>query len=174
MDAFFEILKYCIPALIVFFVVYVMMSKFIKREELTMRYYLLKASQKTTLPIRLSAYERMVLFLERISPESLLPRIQDNTLNSLQFHAALLSSIRAEYEHNVAQQVYLSDEAWAVIRNAKENIVQLINACASAVEPQKPSYELAQVILATYEKNEDSPTMTAISFLKNEIKTYFA
>ncbi len=174
METFLEILKYCIPALIVFFVVYVMLVKFLKREEMTNRYYLLRASQKTTLPIRLTAYERMVLFLERISPDSLLPRIQDDSLNCLQLHAALLSAIRAEYEHNVAQQVYLSDEAWAVIKNAKENIVQLINACASAVEPQKPSIELAKIILATYEKNEDSPTMAAVSFLKNEIKTYFS
>lgn len=174
MDIFLEILKYCLPALIVFLVVYVMMNKFAKREEMVTRYYLLKSSQKTTLPIRLTAYERMVLFLERISPDSLVPRLQDDKLNALQLHAALLQAVRAEYEHNVAQQIYMSDDAWAVIKNAKENVLQLINVCAANVEPQKPSIELARVIVATYEQNEDTPTRAAISFLKAEIKTYFA
>jgi hypothetical protein len=91
----------------------------------------------------------------------------------LQFHAALLNAIRSEYEHNVAQQVYISEEAWNVVKNSKENIVQLINACAAQVSPQDPSYNLAKLILSTYEANSDSPTMAAIAFLKNEIKNYF-
>ncbi|MBQ5523900.1 MAG: hypothetical protein IIT93_00080, partial [Paludibacteraceae bacterium] len=89
------------------------------------------------------------------------------------YHASLLIDIRAEYEHNVAQQVYVSDEAWSVIRNAKENIIQLINACAAKVPPEAPSAQLANVILATYNQSEDSPTLLAISFIKNEIKKYF-
>ncbi|NCC98688.1 MAG: hypothetical protein EOL95_03150 [Bacteroidia bacterium] len=174
MDAFFEILKYTIPALIVFAVVYLMLRKYMQVEYSRRKYLLYKESQKTTLPIRLTAYERIVLFLERISPDSLLVRIQDGSMNSLQFHSALLTAIRSEYEHNVAQQVYISEEAWNVVKNAKENIVQLINACAAQVSPQDSSYDLAKLILSTYEQNSDSPTMAAIAFLKNEIKNYFA
>jgi hypothetical protein len=173
MDAFFEILKYTIPALIVFAVVYLMLRKYMQVEYSRRKYLLYKESQKTTLPIRLTSYERIVLFLERISPDSLLVRIQDGSMNSLQFHAALLNAIRSEYEHNVAQQVYISEEAWNVVKNSKENIVQLINACAAQVSPQDPSYNLAKLILSTYEANSDSPTMAAIAFLKNEIKNYF-
>ncbi len=173
MELFLQILAYTIPALIVFIVVYVMLRNFTKEENARRRYLLAKESQKTTLPIRLNAYERMVLFLERISPDSLLVRLQDDTLTALQYHASLLIDIRAEYEHNVAQQVYVSDEAWSVIRNAKENIVQLINACAAKVPPEVPSAQLANVILATYNQSEDSPTQLAISFVKNEIKKYF-
>ncbi len=174
METFLEILKYCIPALIVCLVVYIMMTKFLKREEMRCHYLFLRSTSKKTLPLRLSAYERMVLFLERISPDSLLPRIQEDSMNSLQLHAALLLSVRAEFEHNVAQQVYLSDEAWDVIKKAKESIIQLINTCAAAVPPQEPSSKLAGVILATYSENADSPTEAAISFLKNEVKSYFS
>ncbi|MBQ4033635.1 MAG: hypothetical protein II620_06695, partial [Paludibacteraceae bacterium] len=90
MELFLQILAYTIPALIVFIVVYVMLRNFTKEENARRRYLLAKESQKTTLPIRLNAYERMVLFLERISPDSLLVRLQDDTLTALQYHASLL------------------------------------------------------------------------------------
>lgn len=173
MELFLQILAYTVPAIVVFVVVYVMLRNFTREENARRRYLLAKEGQKTTLPIRLNAYERMVLFLERISPDSLLVRLQDDSLTALQYHATLLIDIRAEYEHNVAQQVYVSDEAWSVIKNAKENIIQLVNACAAQVPPEAPSAQLAQVILNTYNSAEDSPTLLAISFIKSEIKKYF-
>ena len=174
MELFFQILAYTLPALLVFVVVWVFMHKFYKEEDARRRYLLVKESQKTTLPIRLTAYERMVLFLERISPDSLMVRMHDNSLTALQFHASLLTAIRAEYEHNVAQQVYISDEAWNMVKNAKESIIQMINACAAKVPPEAPSGTLANVILEIYNSSDESPTLLAISFLKNEIKKYFA
>ena len=173
MELLLQILAYLLPALVVFMVVYIMLRNFTKEENARRKYLLAKESQKTTLPIRLNAYERMVLFLERISPDSLLVRLQDDTLTALQYHASLLIDIRAEYEHNVAQQVYISDEAWSMVKNAKENIIQLINACAAKVPPEAPSAQLAQVILSTYNNSETSPTLLAISYIKNEIKKYF-
>lgn len=174
MNVFLEILKYLLPSLVVFGVVYVMLRGFLKNEDQRRKYLLYKESQKTALPIRLTAYERLVLFLERISPDSMLVRMQDNTLTALQFHASLLTDIRAEYEHNLAQQVYVSDEAWNVVKHAKESMVQLVNACAAQIPSEAPSIDLAKAILATYEQSADSPTMAAVAYLKNEIKNYFA
>jgi hypothetical protein len=174
MDAFFEILKYTLPALLVLAVVYVMQRKFFQQQESRQRYLLFKENQKNVTPIRFTAYERLVLFLERITPDSLLVRTQSEAYTAIQLHAALLTVIRAEYEHNVAQQIYVSAEAWEVVKNAKESVVQLINACAAQVDPQGPSIDLAKAILATYENSNAAPTMVAISFLKTELKTYFS
>jgi hypothetical protein len=151
-----------------------MQRKFFQQQESRQRYLLYKENQKNVTPIRFTAYERLVLFLERITPDSLLVRTQSDSYTAIQLHAALLTVIRAEYEHNVAQQIYVSAEAWEVVKNAKESIVQLINACAAQVDPQGPSVDLAKAILATYENSTSAPTMVAISFLKTELKTYFS
>lgn len=174
MDAFLEILKYTIPACVVLAVVWVLQSKFFQQQESRQRYLLYKENQKNVTPIRFTAYERLVLFLERITPDSLLVRTQSEAYTAIQLHAALLTVIRAEYEHNVAQQVYVSEQAWEVVKNAKESIVQLINACAAQVNPQGPSSDLANAILTTYQNSNAAPTMVAISCLKTELKTYFS
>lgn len=173
MDIFLQILAYTLPALVVFVLVYIVMRKFLNEEDARRRYLLAKESQKSTIPIRLTAYERLVLFLERITPDSLLVRMQDSTLTALQFHSSLLVDIRAEFEHNVAQQIYVSDEAWNVTKNAKENVIQMINACAAKVPPEAPAEQLVSVILTIYQNEEESPTSLAISYLKHEIQRYF-
>ena len=124
MDTFLEILKYTIPAVLVLVGVWVMQNKFFQQQQSRQRYLLYKENQKNVTPIRFTAYERLVLFLERITPDSLLVRTQSEAYTAIQLHAALLTVIRAEYEHNVAQQIYVSEEAWEVVKNAKESIVQ--------------------------------------------------
>ena len=174
METFWRIFELILPTLIVVGVVIWMLSRQFDEEEKRRRYQLFRENQKNVTPMRFTAYERLVLLLERISPESMLVRLQDDTMTSIQFHAALLTAVRAEFEHNVSQQVYVSDEAWTIVKNAKESIVQLINSCAAAVPPGNPSIDLAKTILATYEAAEESPTGLAISFLKQEVKQYFS
>ena len=175
METFWNILQVSLPALLVGGIVWLMMAKFAEQENQRRRWQLLRTTQQTALPIRFTAYERMVIFLERITPDCMMVRLQDNALTAKQFHASLLVDIRAEYEHNVSQQLYMSDEAWTVVKNAKESIVQLVNACAAQLPPDAPSMDLAKLILATYgEASQASPTETAIEVLKQEIKNYFA
>ncbi|MBP5318637.1 MAG: hypothetical protein J6Y77_04475 [Paludibacteraceae bacterium] len=174
METFWRILEFILPTLIVVGVVVWMLSRQSAEDDKRRRYHLFRENQKTATPIRFTAYERLVLFLERISPESMLVRLQDNSQTSVQFHAALLTMVRAEYEHNVSQQVYVSDEAWTMVKNAKESIVQLINACAATVPPTNSSMDLAKTILATYEASQESPTAVAVSFLKHEVQQYFS
>ena len=170
---FLEILKFTIPAALVIVVVWVMLQKFFNAENSRQRYALYKHIQKDVLPIRFTAYERLVLFLERITPDSLIIRTQGECATVIQYHSYLLANIRAEFEHNVAQQVYVSEEAWTMVKNAKENTVQMINACASQVDPQAPAIELAKVILAMAEKTPSLPTTLGINYLKSELKTFF-
>lgn len=174
MEILLEILKFTIPAALVIVVVWYMLNKFFAAENSRQRYKLYKQIQKDILPIRFTAYERLVLFLERITPDSLVIRTQGECATVIQYHSYLLSNIRAEFEHNVAQQVYVSDEAWTMVKNAKENTVQLINACAAQVDPQAPAIELAKIILAMAEQTPSLPTTVGINYLKSELKTFFA
>jgi hypothetical protein len=174
MDILLQILTYTIPSLVVLLVAYFTLKLVFQNEEKRRRYELFKSTVSLITPVRLTAYERLVLFIERINPESLMVRVQDSTLTAGQFHSFLLATIRAEYEHNLAQQVYVSAEAWTFVKNAKESMIQLINTAASKVPPQVPSFELAKVILETYQSTtNETPTMFAINFLKSEIKQYF-
>jgi hypothetical protein len=174
MDILLQILTYTIPSLVVLLVAYFTLKLVFQNEEKRRRYELFKSNVSLITPVRLTAYERLVLFIERISPDSLMVRVQDSSLTAAQFHSFLLATIRAEYEHNLAQQIYVSPEAWTFVKNAKESMIQLINTAASKVPPQVPSFELAKVILETYQSTtNETPTMFAINFLKSEIKQYF-
>ncbi len=128
---------------------------------------------KITTPLRLQAYERMILFLERISPNSLIPRLQTSSMTAKQLQIEMLSLIRAEFEHNLAQQLYMSTQAWDVIISAKENIIKLINISADEISPEKPSIELSQKIMTHWILINPTPIRTAIDFLKKEAQQIF-
>ena len=99
-----EILKYTLPSLIVFFTAFFVLREMIKKDQQKQRFEMLLQGQKTILPIRLQAYERLTLFLERITPDSLLLRTSKPGMNVGQLQHALLSAIRAEYEHNMSDR----------------------------------------------------------------------
>jgi len=173
MGALLEVLKYILPSLVVFATAYLLIKSFfdeqLKRKELEIR-----AIQKKDLgPLKLQAYERIVLFLERISPHSLLPRVNQTGMNASMLQSHLLTSIRTEFEHNLSQQIYISKEAWLVTKNAKENIVTIINSSKDQVNNDAPAFELSKVILEKMMQISSSPTDQAIDFLKKEVDNYF-
>ncbi|MBU4087063.1 MAG: hypothetical protein KKB21_05810 [Nanoarchaeota archaeon] len=173
MNVILEILKYVLPAAIVLVTAYFMIRSFLDHEAQRRQLEVKGQNQKMITPVRLQAYERMILFLERINPESLLLRLQVPGQNSAQLHRELLSLIRAEYEHNLSQQIYMTARAWSYIKNAKENIVKLINTSSERINPDAPSVELASVIIETHMKLVQSPIVVAIEFIKEEISREF-
>ncbi len=173
MESLLENLKYTIPAVIVLLTAYFLLTKFFKNEENKRRYKLVLKNKSQTIPLRLQAYERMVLLLERISPESLLVRNSNPKISNQDLQSVLLADIRSEFEHNLAQQIYLSNESWTVTKGAKESIVKLINLSSSQVKPDGPSLELSKAILENYVKIETSPISVAIEFLKKEVRQFF-
>lgn len=173
MNALLEVLKYILPSLVVFATAYLLIKSFfedhLRRKEMEIR-----AIQKKDLtPLKLQAYERIVLFLERISPHSLLPRTQKIGMDASFLQNQLLSSIRSEFEHNLSQQIYISKEAWTVTKNAKENIVKIINSASDGVDSNAPAFELSKRILEKMIQMNVSPTDSAIAFLKKEVDSYF-
>jgi hypothetical protein len=132
-----------------------------------------KQSRVHTLPLRMAAYERCMLLLERISPQALIPRIEIGGMECRDFQLRLVQEVRAEFEHNLAQQLYISEEAWAQMTRTKENIILLIHKSASAVDPKAGAKELAKRLIEQTNQQDRHPAEMAIQTLKKEVKALF-
>ncbi len=173
METALDILKYILPSLVVFATAYFVIVKFLENDHKKHRYKIVSDNRKILIPIRLQAYERLALFLERISPESLIMRIQVPGYTAQQMQAELHNTIRIEFEHNLSQQIYISAEAWKVIKSSKENVIKLINSAAGGINPESSAFELNKAILNTMMKMENSPVATGLDFLKKEIQQFY-
>src|SRR5690606_18732338 len=102
-----------------------------------------KASLETTLPLRLQAYERLTLFIERINPTNMLVRVHVSGTTVRELQQFLVDEIRTEHQHNITQQLYVSAQAWAVVSRIKEDSIGMINSAASGLSPEASSVELS-------------------------------
>ncbi len=173
MDAILDFIKILVPASVVLYAVYLVVRSFIVKEIELKKLEIRSRSIETVLPVRLQAYERMTLFLERTSPQNLLVRINQPGLTARDFHKLLLEEIRNEYNHNVSQQVYISEEVWSVVKNAKEDLIIEINEAAQSVPADAPSIELAKRIFEVALSKNVDPMALALSELKKEIQRVF-
>ncbi len=144
-----------------------------ENEEKRRSYFLKKETQKSALPVRLQAYERLSLFLERITPDRLLVRIHSQGMNAQQYQSLITEAIREEFEHNVSQQIYVSEEAWKLLVDAKSATVGIINNIARDFKPDDDAMLLRKSILNKTMQMEPFPTKRALRYLKAEVKRDF-
>jgi len=169
-----EILKITLPSLIMLAALYYIVGGFFRNSENRQKLKIVRGNQKLITPLRLQAYERLVLLLERISPESLVMRSNYLARRTCeQLHQELLQAIRAEYEHNLSQQLYVSVEAWNSVRNVKNYTITLINNAAKDVEENAPAIELSRKILDMTMELDQPITEKAITEIKREIQQVF-
>lgn len=173
MDAIVELAKLIIPAGLVLYAMYLMVRSFLNKELERKLLEIKMKNSETILPIRLQAYERMCLFLERVSPGNLLSRLNTGGLTSKEFQHILLKEIREEFNHNLSQQLYMSDEAWNSIKTSMENVIMIINQAITEVDPESKSIELAKAIIQKTMNLEHDPVGVSLSFLKDEIRKVF-
>lgn len=173
MNDYLEILKYTLPALLVLLASVITLKSMFRNEEKKRRTEMILESRDTILPLRLQAYERLILFLERISPDSLIIRVNQAEMNSIQLQNELITSVRTEFEHNLAQQMYISSRAWDAVKSARNNIIKLVNDSASELKPNSAGMSLNKKILEKLMELKSSPTDAAIEFLKKEVRELF-
>ena len=169
MEIVADILKITLPALIVFFTVWLVLQNMIKNDQDKRKQELILQNSRIVTPIKLQAYERIILFLERISLESLLIRVSAPDMSANQLHSAMLNAIRSEFEHNLSQQIYMSQQAWEVVRNARSNMIKLINNESEKLPPDSAAMSLSKKLLEKIMELEQEPTRAAIDFVKAEI-----
>jgi hypothetical protein len=173
MNALIEFGKILIPASVVLYAAYLMVKSFTQKEIEVRKLEVRSRSIETILPARLQAYERITLFLERISPQNLLLRLTDSAYSAREFQKILLDEIRNEYNHNVSQQVYMSEEVWSMVKNSKEDLTVMINEAASQMNDDSKSIDLSKKIFEIVMEKKVDPIGHALSELKREIQQIF-
>ncbi|PQJ73036.1 DUF7935 family protein [Polaribacter butkevichii] len=157
---------YILPAAVTGLVSYYMFNKLISKQNPKSRMEILAQKSKDTLPIKLQAYERMLLFCERINPVKILVRVKPISENTQDYLQLLIANVEQEFEHNLVQQIYISDDTWTAILAAKNTV---INKLRQVAETSKSANELRENVIVYYSKTLP-PTDTAVSFIKNEVK----
>ncbi len=170
-DQVIEILQYTIPSIVTGAIAYFFFLNKSKDEENKRNFMLFKEDKKVTIPLRLQAYERMTLFMERINPSKLLVRVTPTDANKNLYVDKLIQSIEQEFEHNIAQQIYMSEKCWSIIITSKNATTHIIKKTAED-ENIISSQELREGIL---QRMVDSapPSTTALSFIKDEVDDMF-
>ncbi len=162
-----DLFLYTIPSLITGLIAYSFFKIHTKNEDGRRRFLLKKDMQVNAMPLRLQAFERMAIFLERITPSKLLIRISPISSNKEDYELLLIQSIEQEFEHNLSQQIYVSDKCWSIITAAKNATIQLIRK-ASLLEKTSTANKLREVIL-TEMLERRPPSDAALSFIKQEV-----
>ncbi|MDY0217281.1 MAG: hypothetical protein RBS19_10030 [Bacteroidales bacterium] len=168
-----EILKYVVPSIVVFITAYYLLKIFLEVEEKKLSLELKMDAKNITIPIRLQAFERFTMYLERINPTNMVMRLQKSTMNNSQFKMLLISTVRNEFEHNVSQQMYISSASWEAVKSAKEETIKVINLAFGQIDPSGPSIELATKIIELTADDSMSPSDKALELLKKDIRQYF-
>lgn len=168
----FQILAYCIPAIITGAVSYYFFNLHIKNESKRRTFLLHKENQKAALPLRLQAYERMALFLERIEPSKLLIRVAPNSTDKYDYESLLVFHIEQEFEHNITQQIYISDKCWSIINTSKNTLIQTIRK-VNMSDKVDSANKLREIILTDL-IDKQSPTSIALAFVKHEVTEFLS
>lgn len=168
-----DFLVYLAPSLLIFLTAYLLIKKFLDTNTKIKYAELKRAIQKDLLPLRLQAYERVVLYLERISPNNLLARVYEPGMTVMEFHRALLMTIRSEFEHNITQQVYITNTGWAIVRKSRDELIRMINEAMQQCNPEAPGIELSKKIYGKMVNEDETPINKAIDQIKNEAHQLF-
>jgi hypothetical protein len=143
------------------------------KEIQSMRIELKKSRQDFFLPNRVEAYQRSVLFLERIHPSSLVMRLHNPGLPAKAQQAEFLKAIRDEYDHNVAQQLFVSPQGWQMLKNSKEETIKIINIAGNQMGPTSMGMDLAAKIFELIAEIGELPTEITTNYLKAELQELF-
>jgi hypothetical protein len=151
-------------------VAFYMLNRVLKHDHTRRVFEYKKSVAKEVIPLRMQAYERLALFLERMQPTNLLLRVQQKNMKSMSLHAGLMQTIRSEYDHNMSQQVYVSNEVWLLINQAKDQLINVINEQVPMVDPKSDAMELGSLIILASKENQEWLIDEALIFLKNELR----
>lgn len=162
---------YLLPAIVVGIIAYYFFKGHTANEEGRRRYLVQKEAQKQILPLRLQAYERIVLYLERIDPIKLLVRIKPFSDAKEDYENLLIKTIEQEYEHNLTQQIYVSPECWNLLVAAKNATIHVIRQGAMH-EKEGDVDKMRQEIIQNF-MEEVSPSQKALTYVKGEVAELF-
>jgi hypothetical protein len=172
MNTALDLLYFTIPTLISLVIVYLIVSKFNNKETAAKRLELLQSNHDTAFRMRLQAYERLAMLVERTHPRQLIPRVYTSGMTVQELQQALVITINAEFEHNLSQQIYVTAGTWQLIRIFKEQEINMIKHIASTLNPAESASILHQQIVNYLITTEsETPAETAMQAIQAEAKS---
>jgi hypothetical protein len=173
MEVIVEILKIALPAGLAIYGMYLVAVSFLKTERDNKLISLKTKNTETILPIRLQAGERICLLLERVTPNNLIGRINTGHYSAKELHQLLLHEVREEFNHNLSQQLYFSDETWDSVKTAIEQVITMINRAAQDLNQEARGIDLNKRIFQLYLEKDNDSISKALKNVKSEVRVYF-
>ena len=167
-EVILEIIKISVPALIVYLTVQALLKNYLEKQYQMRLLELRDGQQKVATPIRLQAYERLAMLSERIDIPNLLNRLRTNEGTAAGLQVSMILAIQQEFEHNVSQQVYVSDSLWKILQMVKSETINLINGIGEKIDPKAPAKELAETLVNYLQQQERTPSQTALAAIRKE------
>jgi hypothetical protein len=162
------ILGLTIPSVVVLLAIYLMFRQYFRHQMQTFLIKTKRTRDQISLPLRLQAYERLTLLCERIEIADLILRLKSPQSTAVELQATLLMAIQQEYEHNLTQQLYVSEELWQIMMLAKNKTMDLISLALQGLSPSATGEEFAQKLIALASKEEKLPSQIAKKAIKTE------
>jgi hypothetical protein len=168
-----DILKFTIAGAGVVWIAFYLFKPYLDKQNQLQILELKRSVSTQTLPLRLQAYERVVLFIERINPANMLIRLNVGGLSAAELHIIVVNEIRNEFQHNVTQQIYVSSRVWAVLKRVKEDTLSLVNNAVKAMPENSTGMELSKTVLIHLSQLEDDPYEIAVNLVRQDLEELF-
>jgi hypothetical protein len=174
MELIFVVISFLLVSLAMVTIVYLFLKRQHDHSLLKLQTELSLQRQNYFLPSKLEAYQRCILLLDRISPANLTLRTLQVTHNARTQQSLLVKTVREEFEHNIAQQLFVSPQGWLMLIQAKEEVLRVINMAANTLDTQASATDLAARILEISAQIEQFPTEICRLYLQNEFQRFNA
>ena len=133
-----------------------------------------KDSQNDLFPMRLQAHERLIIFIDRISPSNLLLRLHQPGISLATLQTLVLNEIKSEYQHNITQQLYIDTVSWNVVRKLKDDTIAMINNAVQGLPENASGVDLSKKVLQHMSTIAENPYELTIDHLKKNIQVLFS
>jgi hypothetical protein len=168
-----DVFKYTLAGVGTVSVAFYIVKPYIDRTEAIQLLELKKATSNQTLPLRLQAYERVVLFVERVNPANMLIRMNANSYSASELHSLVVAEIRNEYQHNVSQQIYVTTKAWSVVRRVKDDTMSIVTNAVKGLPQDASGLDLSRTILKHLSTLEENPYDIATILIRQDLDNLF-
>ena len=168
-----DILKYTVSGLGVVWIAFYLLKPYLDKQEKIQLLEFKKSVANQTLPLRLQAYERVILFIERINPANLLVRLNAPGYTAAELHSIIITDVREEYQHNITQQIYVSSRAWAVTKRVKEDTLNIVGNAIKSLPENASGLDLGRTILVGLSQMENNPYEIAAELIRKDLEELF-
>jgi hypothetical protein len=168
-----DILKFTLAGIGTVYAAFYLIKPYLDRSEQVQLADLKKSISSQTLPLRMQAYERIVLFVERVNPANMLIRLGGAASSAAELHSMVVTEIRSEFQHNMTQQIYVSSRAWTVVKRVKDDTLSVINNAIKALPETATALDLSKTVLSHLSHLQDNPYDIATSIIREDMEQLF-